>query len=264
MKTFLLLATSLSIALTQIVQAEEQQDKVKAPKNHAKATQASRPVVTPPSARVNQRAVQANQYHPKVQSTARVHTNPMMPRANGPRSTTVQANTAAHEKNWQHQQNTQNTIVQSRDRQNQHNQNVTGQRNSYQRLNNNSWEEARRRHRHGHHDRNWWRHHYTRFALFGAGYFFWDAGYWYPAYGYDPAYNTYDYNEPIYGYNDMEPAQVIANVQTELQRRGYYRAAVDGRIGPMTRAALSNYQRDTGLSITSAIDRPTLQSLGLR
>ncbi len=129
--------------------------------------------------------------------------------------------------------------------------------------NNNSWQNARRRHHRQHRHRDWWRSHYTRFALFGTGYYFWDSGYWYPAYGYDPAYNTYSYEEPIYGYGDLEPAQVIANVQTELQRLGYYRYAVDGQMGPMTRAAIANYQRDNGLAITSAIDEPTLQSLGL-
>ena len=129
--------------------------------------------------------------------------------------------------------------------------------------NNNSWEQARRRHNRNHHHRNWWRSHYTRFALFGSGYYFWDNNYWYPAYGYDSGYNTYAYDEPIYGYNDLDPAQVIANVQTELQRLGYYRYAVDGQMGPMTRAAIANYQRDNGLAITSAIDGPTLGSLGL-
>ena len=129
--------------------------------------------------------------------------------------------------------------------------------------NNNSWEQARRRHHHNHHHRDWWRSRYSRFALFGTGYYFWDSGYWYPAYGYDPAYNTYAYTEPIYGYNDLEPEQVISSVQTELQRLGYYRYAVDGEMGPATRAAIANYQRDNGLAITSAIDEPTLQSLGL-
>ena len=128
---------------------------------------------------------------------------------------------------------------------------------------NNSWQQARRRHHRQHHHRNWWRSHYTRFAIFGTGYYFWDNGYWFPAYGYDPAYNTYAYEEPIYGYGDLEPAQVIANVQTELQRLGYYRYAVDGQMGPATRAAIADFQRDNGLAITSAIDGPTLQSLGL-
>ena len=67
----------------------------------------------------------------------------------------------------------------------------------------------------------WWRSNYSRFALFGGGYYYWDSGYWYPAYGYDPYFSTYVYDAPIYGYNDLEPGQVIASVQAELQRRGY-------------------------------------------
>jgi hypothetical protein len=38
---------------------------------------------------------------------------------------------------------------------------------------------------------------------------------------------------------------------------------VDGLIGPATREALANYQQDHGLPVTSAIDGPTLESLGL-
>ena len=46
---------------------------------------------------------------------------------------------------------------------------------------------ARARVIHTHHDRHWWRSHYnTTFVLFGGGYYYWDAGYWYPAYGYNP------------------------------------------------------------------------------
>src|SRR5205823_12655459 len=43
----------------------------------------------------------------------------------------------------------------------------------------------------------------------------------------------------------------------------YYQGEVDGLLGPLTRAAVANYQRDHGLYITSAIDRPTLSSLGM-
>jgi peptidoglycan hydrolase-like protein with peptidoglycan-binding domain len=275
MKTFLLLAFSFSIALAQVVNAEDQdQAKVKAaPKtrSHVQAPKHVAPQHVGPqhvgpqhvgpsqttvskTPHINKTTVQPNQYHPKVQSTARVHTNPTIP--NAPKtSTTVQANTNARNKNWQNKTN-----------QNNNNQNTTLQKKNWQKnqtVNNNSWTEARRRHGHEHHDRNWWRSHFTRFALFGSGYYFWDNNYWYPAYGYDSGYNTYDYNEPIYGYNNLEPARVISNVQTELQRLGYYHYAVDGQMGPATRAAIANYQRDTGLAITSAIDEPTLQSLGL-
>ncbi|HEX7517730.1 MAG TPA: peptidoglycan-binding domain-containing protein [Chthoniobacterales bacterium] len=255
MKTFLLLAVSFSIALAQVVNAENQ-DKIKAQKNRTKVTQTTRHV-TPAGPHINRNTVQANQYHPKVQSTARIHTkvDNVTFRKKPPTTTTVQADTSVRNKNWQ-----------NKNWQNKNNQNTTLQKKNWKNrtLNSNSWAEARRRHHRDHHDRNWWRSHFTRFALFGSGYYFWDGGYWYPAYGYDSGYNTYDYDEPIYGYNDLDPGQVISSVQTELQRLGYYRNAVDGQMGPATRAAIANYQRDKGLSITSAIDEPTLDSLGLR
>jgi len=45
----------------------------------------------------------------------------------------------------------------------------------------------------------------------------------------------------------LPPDQAIANVQATLQQQGYYRGEVDGELGPLTRAALANYQRDHGL-----------------
>ena len=95
-----------------------------------------------------------------------------------------------------------------------------------------TYEQARSRFHRDRHDRNWWRSHYNRIVLFGGGYYYWDNNYWYPAYGYDPSYSTYAYDEPIYGYNELAPGQVIANVQTALQEQGYYNDAVDGLIGP--------------------------------
>lgn len=128
----------------------------------------------------------------------------------------------------------------------------------------NSYNNARHRWVRTRHDRNWWRSHYhTNFVLFGGGYYYWDAGYWFPAYGYDPYYSNYSYDEPIYGYNDLAPGQVLENVQGALQDEGYYNGEIDGLIGPQTRAALAAYQRDHGLIITEAVDEPTLVELGL-
>jgi hypothetical protein len=114
------------------------------------------------------------------------------------------------------------------------------------------------------HDQNWWRGHYggNNFVfVFGAPYY-WNAGYWFPAWGYNPnAYYAWD--GPIYAYNRLPPDQVIANVQSALQQQGYYRGEVDGLIGPLTRRAIADYQRDHGLYMTSTIDQPTLQSLGI-
>jgi len=113
------------------------------------------------------------------------------------------------------------------------------------------------------HDRNWWRHHHNRIVLIGGGYYYWDSGFWYPAWGYDAAYSYYPYDGPIYAYNDLTPDQVIANVQAALWALGYYAGQIDGLLGPLTRAALAEYQRDQGLYTTAAIDQPTLASLGM-
>ncbi len=113
------------------------------------------------------------------------------------------------------------------------------------------------------HDRNWWHNHYhNNFTfVFGAPYY-WNAGYWFPAWGYSPnAYYAWD--GPIYAHNRLPPDQVIANVQAALQQQGYYHGEVDGLIGPLTRGAIADYQRDRGLYTTSTIDQPTLQSLGM-
>jgi hypothetical protein len=113
------------------------------------------------------------------------------------------------------------------------------------------------------HDKGWWHNHHNKIILISGGYYYWDSGYWYPAWGYDSAYEYYPYDGPIYGYNDLPPDQVVANVQAALQEQGYYQGEVDGLLGPLTRAALAGYQRDHGLYTTSAIDQPTLESLGM-
>jgi hypothetical protein len=112
------------------------------------------------------------------------------------------------------------------------------------------------------HDRNWWRGRYNRVVFVYGGWYAWNSGYWIPAWGYAPnAYYAYD--GPIYGYNGLPPDQVTANVQSALQQQGYYHGEVDGLLGPLTRAAVADYQRDHGLYTTSTIDQPTLQSLGI-
>jgi chemotaxis protein histidine kinase CheA len=113
------------------------------------------------------------------------------------------------------------------------------------------------------HDQGWWHSHHNRIVCIGGGWYFWDAGYWYPAWGYDAGQAYYPYDGPIYAYNDLPPDQVVANVQAALQASGYYQGEVDGLLGPLTRAALADYQRDQGLYTTAAIDEPTLESLGL-
>lgn len=113
------------------------------------------------------------------------------------------------------------------------------------------------------HDRNWWNNNYTRIILVGGGWWYWNAGYWYPAWGYDPYYTYYPYDGPIYGYGDLTPDQVIVNVQTQLRNDGYYVGSIDGILGSQTRRAIAAFQADHGLAVTSAVDEPTLSTLGL-
>lgn len=114
------------------------------------------------------------------------------------------------------------------------------------------------------HDRVWWHTHYPTVVLIGGGWYFWNAGYWYPAWGYDTAAAYYPYDGPIYVGSAARPFdQVVADVQSILQEQGYYRGEVDGLVGPLTQDALAAYQRDQGLVQTAAIDQPTLNSLGL-
>jgi hypothetical protein len=113
------------------------------------------------------------------------------------------------------------------------------------------------------HDRTWWRNHYSRIIFVSGGWWYWNTGYWYPAWGYDRSYTYYPYDGPIYGYGDLTPDQVIINVQIQLQRDGYYAGTVDSILGPQTRGAIAAFQADHGLAITSAVDEPTLATLGL-
>jgi hypothetical protein len=126
-----------------------------------------------------------------------------------------------------------------------------------------SYSDALRRNWHEWHNRDWWRQHCNNIVFVTGGYYFLDASYWYPAYGYDPLNSYYDYDGPIYTYSNLLPDQVIANVQAALQNAGYYLGPVTGSLSVETRAALANFQREYGLIITGSIDEPTVEALGL-
>ena len=114
------------------------------------------------------------------------------------------------------------------------------------------------------HDQGWYHSHYPNVTLIAGGYYFFNNGYWFPAWGYSPSAQYYAYDGPIYvGQRAEPPDRVIADTQALLKEMGYYTGEVDGLLGPLTREALAAYQADNGLVQTSAIDQPTLDSLGL-
>lgn len=275
MKRILALSFCLGLALTQAVHADDNKNKRHA--NKAAVT-AQRSANVMHRQNVNAvRSVQA-QRNFNVQRGAQVQRNfqarqNLNARQFQNRQTRIQQeNNAAAFRAQKFNRRNQNAVVANQNaRLANQNARLANQNNRLAARNNaavrnrNSWYEARRFNWHQRHDRSWWRQNYghTRFVIFGGGYYFWNNGYWYPAYGYDPAYSSYQFDEPIYGPNQSEPGRVISDVQVQLQREGYYNGDVDGLIGPMTREALARYQADNGLYVTRAIDEPTLQALGL-
>jgi hypothetical protein len=129
--------------------------------------------------------------------------------------------------------------------------------------NRDAYAEAIRRYRHERHDHDWWKQRYVVIVLVGGGYYYQDSGYWYPAWGYDPNYERYDYDGPIYTYGNLLPDQVIVNVQNALKQLGYYAGEINGSLGVNTRNALTAYQQDYGLDPTGVVDEPTVRALGL-
>jgi hypothetical protein len=129
--------------------------------------------------------------------------------------------------------------------------------------NRNNYADAMRRYRHERHNCDWWKQRYIVIVVVGGGYYYRDSGYWYPAWGYDPNYERYDYDGPIYTYGNLLPDQVIINVQSALKQLGYYAGDLNGSLGVDTRRALTAYQQDSGLELTGAVDEATVRALGL-
>lgn len=129
--------------------------------------------------------------------------------------------------------------------------------------NRDNYADAMRRHPHERHDCDWWKQRYIVIVLVGGGYYYRDAGYWYPAWGYDLNNERYEYDGPIYTYGNLLPDQVIINVQRALKDLGYYAGDLNGSLGVDTRRALTAYQQDYGLDTTGAVDEATVRALGL-
>ena len=126
-----------------------------------------------------------------------------------------------------------------------------------------SFADAKARTTHARHDRVWWAEHFRTIMFGGTGYYYLDGGYWYPAFGFDPAYDSYAYDGPIYAFGGLAPDQEIASVQAKLQQDGYYAGLITGVLDATTREALAKFQADNDLLATGAIDQPTAEALAL-
>jgi hypothetical protein len=113
------------------------------------------------------------------------------------------------------------------------------------------------------HDRQWYCRRYPRIVVAQGAHYYWNAGYWYPAWGYDPDFQAYPYDAPIYSYANLPPDEIVITVQEQLEDEGFYNGEIDGRLDDQTRAAISGFQRAHGLELTSSVDEPTVEALGL-
>jgi hypothetical protein len=127
------------------------------------------------------------------------------------------------------------------------------------------------RHRNWHHRRHYPRYH-GRYSPFGYGYPY-GYGYGYPYfgasaalyyYGYHPAPRDRAYTPRERTYRPDSAGSVVAQVQQELARAGYYRGRVDGVIGNGTRNAIRAYERANGLRADGRIDAELLRSMGIQ
>jgi peptidoglycan hydrolase-like protein with peptidoglycan-binding domain len=59
-----------------------------------------------------------------------------------------------------------------------------------------------------------------------------------------------------------EHGGTVRSTQQMLKDKGYYKGEVDGIIGPMTRRALSQYQKDNNIATSGRMTRETAEHLG--
>jgi len=277
MKKFVTILIGCSLALAAGARAENQQD----PKNK-KSKPVQKPVVSKQQHTVNTHVQTHTQYkNPTLQNNAKIHANtnntvtkqhlntlpavqshnPVIP---SNKLQTVQSNKFQVNKNVKNFQplhqnfhaQVNSSVASVHFNQNFHIKNAQNWHGAHYTVFQNyhpQW-----------HDHGWWHSHHNHVLLIGGGWYYWNAGYWYPAWGYDESAAYYPYDGPIYVGNSPKPFdQIVADVQTSLQEQGLYNGEIDGLVGPLTQEALAAYQSAQGLEQTAAIDQPTLESLGM-
>jgi peptidoglycan hydrolase-like protein with peptidoglycan-binding domain len=55
----------------------------------------------------------------------------------------------------------------------------------------------------------------------------------------------------------------VAALQRALAQRGYYKGRIDDKMGPETRRAIREFQRNQGLPMSGRVDNATIDALKL-
>jgi hypothetical protein len=256
MKRLITLATVLLVGLAS-VQAAQTDDQQKKKKKKAQTTTQATPTPKKGGTQTSNRRISTQAAKPHVSSQT---TTSQTSKKRVTSQSNVAANTNYNQQNIQRTKKSKQTNVVT-------NNNVKWNKKAYKQFkrSGNEWSYSAAQHWNWRqrHDRNWWRQSNYRLVRYGGGYWYWNNGWWYPAYGYDPYYSHYVYDGPIFGYGYAAPGDVTVEVQRALAQQGYYYGPIDGILGPGTRSAIQRYQINHGLAVTAAIDEQTLYTLGL-
>ena len=272
MKRFITLATVLLVGLASVQAAQTDDQQKKKKKKQAQTTTQATPAPTKGGTQTSNRRVstqtstkpqvssQTSKKHVTSQASSNQQVTTNRYYKNKKAQSNVAANTNYNQQNIQRIKKSEQTNVVA-------NNNVQWNKKAwkhYKRTGNElSFSQAQRWNWREHHNRDWWRRNNYRLVRYGGGYWYWNSGWWYPAYGYDPYYSHYVYDGPIFGYGYAAPGDVTAQVQRSLAQQGYYYGPIDGILGPGTRRAIERYQIDHGLAVTATIDEQTLATLGM-
>src|SRR5207248_8490285 len=146
-------------------------------------------------------AVSNTRMQPNMAGT-RVRAHTMMPRTNV--NTTLQ-----NRQRFNESARARSSLATNRERNMtvNRNRNVTVNQNQNVMIDRNrvSFSEAVNLHRHEFHDHDFWRRNF-RIVIINNNAFFFDAGFWFPAWGYFPG-GYYPFDGPIYGYYRLTPDQ---------------------------------------------------------
>ena len=122
------------------------------------------------------------------------------------------------------------------------------------------WAGRHWRHRHRHHGHHHHHHHFPRYYY--ASYYPWGY-YGYPYFGASLYYDGYNSGYYGDGYAAGSSGNLVANVQEELARAGFYHGEIDGVLGPRTRSAIRAFERANGLPADGRVDQRLLSRMGL-
>ncbi len=75
--------------------------------------------------------------------------------------------------------------------------------------------------------------------------------------------DRFDVQTAVTTHRSADSHPLEEDVQTALQREGYYRGPINGDLDTFTRSAIRDYQSDHSLAATGHISRDLLRSLGL-